>query len=526
MSLRIRLMLGLLALAAIGLVILDAVSYTALRSYLMDRVDQQVTSATFPAGNQLRAKSALSKRGITRKALARHGIGLLRGIPVPPPGAGPGDQVFGPGPGPGPGEGQGRIGGTAPPGPPQLFPAGTFAELRNGQGKVLARQPFSYGQSHVPRPALPAQLPASGSPGTPDLFTVGSSGGSSSDFRAAAVALPGGGDTVVVAVPLSDVQQTLDRLKLIEVIVSGAVLAALAALAWWVIRLGLRPLERMEETANAIAGGDLSARVESTDARTEVGRLGIALNGMLHQIEGAFGERQASENRLRRFLADASHELRTPLSSIRGYAEIFRLGPGQDPAELGKAMRRIEDEAARMGGLVDDLLTLARLDEVREPVREPVDLATVAADACADARAAAPGRLITLEAAEGAEVLGDPDQLRQVIANLLRNALQHTPPGTSVEVSIASEGARARLEVRDHGPGLPEDAGEQVFERFWREGPSRKRDGAGAGLGLAIVRAVIAAHGGEVQAANAPGGGAVFTVLLPVRTAEPAGAAG
>ena len=214
------------------------------------------------------------------------------------------------------------------------------------------------------------------------------------------------------------------------------------------IRLGMRPLRRMEDTADAIAAGDLTARVDSTDPRTEVGRLGNALNGMLGQIEGAFREREQSEERLRRFLSDASHELRTPLASIRGYAEIFRLGPGQDPAKLGTAMRRIEDEAARMGGLVDDLLTLARLDEVREPVREPVDFATAAAVACADARAAAPDREITLDAGDGAEVEGDPHQLRQVVSNLLRNALQHTPPGTPVEVTVAAEGGRAA------GPGV------------------------------------------------------------------------
>jgi two-component system OmpR family sensor kinase len=327
---------------------------------------------------------------------------------------------------------------------------------------------------------------------------------------------------VVVAVPLREVEQTLSRLRLIEAIVTAAVLAALAALTWWVVRLGLRPLERMEATANAIGAGDLSRRVDSADERTEVGRLGLALNAMLGQIEGAFAERRASEERLRRFLADASHELRTPLSSIRGYAELFRLGPAQDPEQLAGAMRRIEEEATRMGRLVDDLLLLARLDEVRDPRREPVDVAALARDACEDARVAAPQRPISFTAPdEPVLVAADPDQLRQVLTNLLRNALVHTPEGTPVEVSATLDGERAAVHVRDHGPGLPEGAAERVFERFWRQGDSRARDRGGAGLGLAIVSAVTAAHGGTATAADADGGGAVFTVELPAAVREP-----
>jgi len=294
------------------------------------------------------------------------------------------------------------------------------------------------------------------------------------------------------------------------------VLAALAALAWWVIRVGLRPLERMGQTADSIAAGDLSARVESTDERTEVGRLGIAFNSMLGQIEGAFAEREASEDRLRRFLADASHELRTPLSSIRGYAEAFRTGAAREPAELATAMRRIEDEAERMGVLVNDLLVLARLDEVREPIRTNVDLVALAADACEDARTLDPDRTIALEADSPAEAVGDPDQLRQVVSNLLHNALVHTPAGTPIEVAVKPAGDAATVVVRDHGPGFEAGADKQVFERFWRRGESR-RDGAGAGLGLAIVAAIVDAHGGKITAVNAGGGGAEFTLILPAR---------
>jgi two-component system OmpR family sensor kinase len=517
LSLRARLMLGLLGLAAVGLVILDVVSYTALRSYLSDRSDQQVESALGPVGR------ALVLRDV--------------GVPPPPAGAPPG------------GEGGTPIVGGAPPGvepaaaPKSLrpfvrrlreahgeepggaqLPPGTFGELRNRHGKVVDHVVFSYGESGLPRPRFPSQLPTSGSPGAPDAFTVAASDPSASDFRALAVTGPMDSNTLVVAVPLSDLNQTLHRLRLIEAIVTAAVLIALGVLAWWVIRVGLRPLGRMEQTANAIAAGDLSRRVESTDERTEVGRLGTALNSMLGQIERAFGQRQASEDRLRRFLADASHELRTPLSSIRGYAELFRLGPAQDPEELGKAMRRIEDEATRMGGLVDDLLTLARLDEVPEPVREPVDLAAVAADACDDARAAAPERSIGLSADGPANVLGDADQLRQVATNLLRNALVHTPDGTPVEVSVNAEHGRATLEVRDRGSGLPDGVGDLVFERFWRDGGSRGGEVKGTGLGLAIAAAIVRAHGGEAHARNAADGGALFTVALPTQVAEPSGA--
>jgi two-component system OmpR family sensor kinase len=271
----------------------------------------------------------------------------------------------------------------------------------------------------------------------------------------------------------------------------------------------------MGHTANRIAGGDLSARVDTTDPRTEVGRLGIALNAMLERLERAFAQRQASEARLRQFLADASHELRTPLAAIRGYAELHRMGALRDDAETERAMRRVEDEAARMGVLVEDLLTLARLDEVAEAPHVELDLVQLASDAVDDARATAPERDIALHAEGAARVRGDAHQLRQVLANLLRNALVHTPQGTPVEVLVGARGDAVELIVRDHGPGLPDGEADALFERFWRSEGGRERGRAGAGLGLAIVAAIVAAHGGRVSAADAPGGGAAFTVALP-----------
>jgi two-component system OmpR family sensor kinase len=268
----------------------------------------------------------------------------------------------------------------------------------------------------------------------------------------------------------------------------------------------------MAATAGQIAGGDLSHRVEPETESTEVGRLGIALNRMLERLEEAFARREASEDRLRQFLADASHELRTPLSSIRGYAELHRMGAMD---ETDTAMKRIEEEATRMGILVEDLLALARLDEIREPRRGPVALDALARDAVEDARATAPDRAIALDAPAVPAVLGDPDQLRQVLANLLRNALVHTPPGTPIEVSLRDGADAVELKVRDHGHGLPPGDPSRLFERFWRAEGGRERGRAGAGLGLAIVGAIVADHHGTVTATDAADGGAVFTVQLP-----------
>ena len=267
-----------------------------------------------------------------------------------------------------------------------------------------------------------------------------------------ATADPDGSTTTVVALPLDATNEALERLLVVEGIVIVGALTLIGGFALVVVRVGLLPLDRMGHTAAAIAGGDLSHRVETTDQRTEVGRLGTALNRMLDRLEDAFAAREASQERLRRFIADASHELRTPLVSIRGYAELFRMGAAREPEDIAKAMRRIEDEAARMGVLVEDLLTLARLDEVREAPHGTVDLSVLARDAVDDARATAPEREITLRAAP-ITVTGDADQLRQVLANLLRNALVHTPSGTPIEVSVTSDDdGVVRLAVRDHGP--------------------------------------------------------------------------
>ena len=378
-------------------------------------------------------------------------------------------------------------------------------------GDVWPRLPA--GETAPADPKLPANI-RTGAP-----FTVGSVGSGGLRYRVIAQPAPDGG-TTIAALPLTEVDATLSQLLLIEGLVFSGVLLALGFGAWWIVRLGLRPLDAIGVTAGAIAAGDLTRRVDHAEPRTEVGRLGLSLNAMLARLEEAFAERRASEERLRRFLADASHELRTPLSSIRGYAELFRIGAASEPEDVAKAMTRIEDESARMGVLVEDLLALARLDEVREQVREPVDLAALAGDAVDDARAVAPEREITLHGCDEDDAVvvdGDPGQLRQVLSNLMRNALVHTPAGTPIEVSVRARNGDATLAVRDHGPGLPTDDPSELFDRFWRADPGRGRGRAGAGLGLAIVAGVVAAHGGRAVAADAEGGGARFEVVLPLR---------
>ena len=476
-SLRARLLVGLLVLTAAGLLLLAGITYTEQRSFLFDRVDQQARAAVPAVAHQL-------------------GTGANRAFPggMPPTagyGADPDHDSGG------------------PPGAGVILPPGTYGEIRSASGKVQDRVVLSYGEASSARPDIPDDLQDD------HIVTVGAKGGGDTNYRVLAVDEPLGG-TTVVAVPLHDVDQTLHRLLLVEGLVIAGVLLALGAAGFLVVRLGLRPLDRIAATAGAIAAGDLSRRVSPATERTEVGRLGLALNGMLGRLERAFAERRASEDRLRTFLADASHELRTPLSSIRGYAELFRMGATEDPAERARAMQRIEQEAARMGVLVEDLLTLARLGEVRDPVREDVDLGRLAGDVVDDARATAPDRDIEVAAPPGAIVRGDPHQLHQVAANLVNNALAHTPPGTPIEVGARREGDRAVLEVRDHGPGLPPGDPQALFERFWRAEEGRRRGRAGAGLGLAIVAEIVEAHGGAVRAEDAAGGGARFEVRLPL----------
>ena len=477
MPLRFKLVAALLMLVTIALAASGAAAAAALRGYLQDRLDGQLQATALDVTRQLE-RGRLFDRG----------------------------------------------------GRPEFdAPQNLFIRIAAGDGSVV--QDLS-ARGVTDPPSLPVvdRSDAMQRSGVP--FTVPAQDG---DGRWRAMVLPirgqgNFGGSVTVALSLDDVQSTVSRLVLIEGVIGVLVLLVLAGVGYAVVRSSLRPLVEVEETAAAIAAGDLARRVPEHPVGTEVGRLSSALNGMLSQIESAFLAQQASESaaraseeRMRRFVADASHELRTPLTSIRGFAELYRQGATQTPEEIAVSLRRIEDEAARMGELVDDLLLLARLDQQRPLEMQPVDLVAVATDAVTDARAQAPDRSIEVTVRPGLppQVLGDESRLRQVVANLMSNALTHTPAGTPVKVAVGAldESSVAILSVADSGPGLmPEDA-QRVFERFFRVDPSRTRSAGGtgnAGLGLSIVAALVAAHGGSVEVETAPGEGCAFTVRLPL----------
>jgi two-component system OmpR family sensor kinase len=475
-TLRLRLVIAIVALVTVGLAAFGVTTYVFYARDRQRRLDTQLRTSEPLIDQQLDERISGSGQG-------------------QPPGGGQGG---------GPGDGQG----AGPGGPPINIPAGTYAELRSAAGKVLSQIQNS---NHLPR--LPSPLPAPTPHGR--LFTVGSTSGSG---RFRVLVSPGrDGGTTVIAAPTSEITNALHQLVLFEVGGGLVLLVVLSAGSWLILRRGLRPLERMAGTARSISGGDLSERVSPSGGATEVGQLGLALNTMLDGIEGAFEERDATEHRLRQFLADASHELRTPLTSIQGFAELFRVSGDNAQVELPTILRRIESESARMKVLVDDLLLLARLDQTRTTERTPVDLAVLAADACSDAVASAPERAVTLDAREPVVIAGDQSHLRQAISNLMTNAVRHTPAGTPIEVSARLSNGSAIVSVRDHGTGLDDEALTHAFDRFWQA--DRSRVGTGAGLGLAIVSSIATEHGGQATAANAPGGGAVFTLQLPVNVA-------
>jgi two-component system OmpR family sensor kinase len=412
---------------------------------------------------------------------------------------------------------------------PSSTPAGTYGAAYTTAGvEEVSIQGFS-GPKPMLSPATLERLASAGSGNGQNFtyLTVGSVGEPSFQYRVIgypvtivsnfSVSTPG---VAVAAIPLTSMNATLHQLILVDLTVGALLLVLLGLLGYFVVRVGLRPLGDIEETAGAIAAGDLSRRVELVEPSTEVGRLGASLNVMLETIEHSFNEQLASENRLRQFLADASHELRTPVTSIRGYAELFRRGAAERPDDLATAMRRIEDESIRMGTLVDDLLLLARLDQGRPLEAVPVDLAVIAADSATDAEVLAPDREVVLEVAGPLTVLGDEPRLRQVVGNLLQNALRHTPVGSKVTVTAGRRGAEVYLSVADEGPGISSEHLPHLFERFYRADPSRTRMSGGAGLGLAIVASIVDSLGGTATVTSEVGHGATFTILLPAAAAS------
>jgi two-component system OmpR family sensor kinase len=466
LSLRARLLIAVAAVALVGLVVADVATYTALRSFLVDRVDESLTTAHTP---------------------------LIRSL------FGPLDRS--------PGGDAGALAAAAP---------GAYVELRSRDGTTIVSQ-STRGEFTTTRPRLPDQVSGLGSnrDESPTFFTVDSANGENGEFRVRAERLSDD-SLLMVALPLDDVNSTLHRLLLTEIFVTAAVLFVAVGLGLWLVRVGLRPLRNIEGTAANIAGGELSLRVEQADDRTEVGRLGMALNTMLERIEDAFAKRQASEERLRRFVADASHELRTPVSAVGAYAELFERGAQQRPADLARVLRGVRVETARMQALIEDLLLLTRLDEGRPLERQPVELVGLAGEAAEAAQTISGDWPLSIEADEPVEVTGDRMRLREILDNLLANVRTHTPPGTGTTLRVRQEGDEAIIEVADEGPGLDAEDAARVFERFYRADPSRARDRGGTGLGLAVVAALVEAHGGRVEVDATPGAGATFRVRLPV----------
>ncbi|WP_455361440.1 sensor histidine kinase [Streptomyces sp. SYSU K21746] len=493
-TLRARLVVVTAALTALALLGANAVGVILLRSYLVDRVDQQLSLPGSRSGQQQRVVTGLISGGTAEQARQL-----------------PGEQFLA-----------------------QVFDADSRIYLYDPSGQRGAYPP----DPDTPGPALPSA--ADMADRTRQPFSVaGQDGGADWRVRVKAVepmdGLEGGG-YVVTATSLAQVEATTERLLLIDAVVTAVALALLGAAAAVLVRVGMRPLTRMEATAGAIAAGDFGRRVPDTDPHTEPGRLGGAMNAMLGRVEAEITARAASETKLRRFLADASHELRTPLTSIRGFAELYRRG-----GDGADAMRRIEAEAARMGVLVEDLLLLARLDEQRAPEKRRVGLLELSVDVVRDLHARSPRRTVRIEnlneageLIEPVTVVGDPLRLRQVLGNLLANADRHTPAQAVITVrlgtarpdelgpAVSAAGTRlppdrpaAVVEVADTGGGVPPQHSLHVFERLYRADPARS--GGGAGLGLSIAAALVEAHGGRIDlAAPQPGAGATFRVVLPL----------
>jgi len=498
MSLRSRLLIAVCAVVFVALGAANVGTYFALRSSLFDRVDDTLQD--------------------TQIAVERM-------------------MLHGPGPGTTPP-------GNEPPGGDASLPdslasvaPGTFVQVRDSSGKPVQgeTQPAFVAGGDKYSPKIPTRIAGLqsatgyGETGARVVtFTASSRQKNGPQFRVRVSGLPGGRQ-LVVAVPLTDTLATLHRLLAIELALTGAALVAAALLGWWLVRMGLRPLRDVERTAEAIADGNMDQRVPNDNVKTEVGRLSHSFNVMLGRIEDAFAARdateadlRASEERLRRFVADASHELRTPLAAVSAYAELLEGDAVESDEDLERALQGIRTESARMKTLVDDLLLLARLDEGRPLENVRLELVGLAAEAVQTAQTVSTDWPVHLEAAQPLEIVGDRQRLRQVIDNLLGNVRAHTPAGTSTTVRLSQSDGRAVLEIADDGPGLTNEQVAHVFERFYRADSSRSRAHGGAGLGLSIVAAIVNVHGGSVTAANAADGGAVFTVSLPLADAPDA----
>ncbi|HTW10483.1 MAG TPA: HAMP domain-containing sensor histidine kinase [Acidimicrobiales bacterium] len=511
LSLRARLLLAVCAISLVALVVSDVVVYGALASYMDGQVDTSL---------EVSHRTVEAMADNPGAAMSGGTIFVPPGPPQggPPPSSGPGGS--GP-PSRRPFDGTGSsafcaVGRESAP--------GMFIEVRNDAGDVVTGvagkeecPAFEPGSAEY-TPAVPKVLTGfTAGPGTDEptkYFTAASTTAGGPAFRVRASKLANG-DLLFLAVPISNVTSTLSQLVILEVTVTAGALLGALVLGLWLVKVGLRPLGDIERTAKAIAGGDLVHRVPNANPHTEVGHLATAFNVMLARMEVLVNDLRSSESRLRRFVGDASHELRTPVAAVSAYAQLFKRGAAARPGDLERAMEGIERESARMGRLVEDLLTLARLDEHRQLEMGPIELVDLVIEACETARMLGPAWLLTFQAGDAVEVVGDRGALRQVVDNLLANVRAHTPEGTQATVTVGRSGSNAFIEVADNGPGITEEQANVIFERFFRGDSSRARTTGGAGLGLAIVAAIVDAHGGSVSASPGQRGGAVFRAVLP-----------
>ena len=467
-SLRNRLILSAVVMASLAIVASDFAANAALRGYLISQVDNQLINISASSLNRL-DRAGIAPAEIDQDDSPFKILAPLRGVPT-----------------------------------------ATSVTLLDIEGKLIGQvggelggKSFAVTGMKIVEVAKYKNKP----------FTIAGDNGEP-DIRALAQVLPTGMGTVIVANSLEEVDKTLNRLRFLFLILGSIALLAIALASRWIIALGLKPLEQVEDTAEAIAAGDLSARLPAAKPDTEVGRLTTALNTMLARIEESFAVRVESESKLRRFVADASHELRTPLTAIRGFAELHRQGAVVGEDKTKELINRIEKESIRMSSLVEDLLLLARLDQSRELAADPVDLNTLITEVTASARAAGPDHLIEVKLGESEIfVLGDSLRIHQVIANLLANARTHTPAGTKIVITAEQGINETTVSVSDNGPGLSQADQERIFERFYRADPARVRNSIeGSGLGLSIVDAVMSAHGGYVSVKSKIGEGSTFTL--------------
>jgi two-component system OmpR family sensor kinase len=472
-SLRNRLVLATLALATVAIISSDFAASTALRSFLVTQVD------TGLVGVADQTTLRLDRAGLDSAPTDEGPFHTLR--------------------------------------PLASVPTSTSITVLDDEGNIVGHVGGDFGPTSAGSTLFQGFTPAKavGYKGKP--FTL-SEKGNLPDLRVVARILPSGIGTIVVSAPLDNVDKTLQHLRWLYLLISLIVLGAIGVIGQLIIRLSMRPLTNIEETARAIAGGDLSARLHEDASNTEVGRLTQSLNTMLGRIEESFAVRIDSENKLRRFVADASHELRTPLTAIRGFAELHRQGAVSGTEKTKELIGRIEKESVRMSSLVEDLLLLARLDQQRELKSEPVDVVQLIGEAMASAQAAGPDHLFTTEVhGEEIFVLGDSQRIHQAVGNLLANARTHTPAGTQVKLEVTQSEAEVVIAVSDNGPGIADEDLNRIFERFYRADASRVRSsGEGTGLGLAIVSAVMTAMGGSVSVKSVLGLGTNFALHFPL----------